>query len=62
MGRSRYILTQLNSRFVVTDSQVSSLKIVNDQAGPADITNPAEVKFFGMTLAEAKALASKLNG
>lgn len=59
----RYGIHQFNrpDNFVVQDEQSAWFSIMNDQAQIADNTDPAQMRFFGMPLADAQALADALN-
>lgn len=59
--RDRYIITQINGKFVITDSTLSTLYILTDQAKHADNTNPAHMKFFGMDYDTALGMKTDLN-
>lgn len=60
MTRTRYIITQINDHFVVTDAQSSRLKVVNATGQMATI--PADAEFFALSLQDAERLADTLNG
>lgn len=58
--RTRYTISQLCDKFIVIDSQSSLLKVMNSQGQMADNSDPAQARYFGMTLGEAQELSAKL--
>jgi hypothetical protein len=62
MDRKLYTVHQFQGpdRFVVRKSDSMYEQIVTDRGTTADNRNPEDVKFFGMTLDEARALSDRL--
>jgi len=61
MTNNRYDRAKLNTGWIVTDRRSAQLTAMTDQGTWADITNPDQVRFFGLTQDEAKTIVDKLN-
>lgn len=61
MDNNRYDYTKLNNGWIVTDRRSSQLVALTEDGTWADIDNPADVRFFGLSQSEAKQIMDKLN-
>lgn len=61
MTNHRYDRARLNDGWIVTDRRSSQLTALTDRGTWADVTNPAEARFFGLSEAESKRIVDQLN-
>jgi hypothetical protein len=58
---NRYDYGKLNNYFIVTDRWSSQVVALTDTGAWADINNPAHLKFFGLSQADARQIMNDLN-
>lgn len=61
MTNNRYDRAKLNNGWIVMDRMSSQLTVLTDQGARADIANPDQVRFFGLSESDAKQIVDKLN-
>lgn len=61
MDNNRYDRAKLNNGWIVTDRRSSQLVALTDQGTWADIANPDQVRFFGLSESDSKQIVDKLN-